>query len=61
MSLDSLLPIAPARVRALILPVGQIRSDRFSSFVERLRPEHVVSLRDVTPDGRPHRSKCHSL
>ncbi|TEA22823.1 Transport protein particle subunit trs120 [Colletotrichum sidae] len=56
MSLDSLLPIAPARVRALILPLGQIRSDRFSSFVERLRPEHVVSLRDVTPDGRPNRN-----
>ncbi|KAL0943860.1 hypercellular protein [Colletotrichum truncatum] len=57
MSLDSLLPIAPARVRALILPLGQIRSDRFLSFVERLRPEHAVSLRDVTPDGRPNRSK----
>ncbi|KAK2032078.1 Trs120-domain-containing protein [Colletotrichum zoysiae] len=56
MSLDSLLPIAPARVKALILPLGQIRSDRFSSFVERLRPEHVVSLRDVTPDGRPNRN-----
>ncbi|KAF6808428.1 hypercellular protein [Colletotrichum sojae] len=56
MSLDSLLPIAPARVRALVVPLGQIRSDRFLSFVERLRPEHVVSLRDVTPDGRPHRN-----
>ncbi|KAJ3947208.1 uncharacterized protein N0V96_003597 [Colletotrichum fioriniae] len=56
MSLDSLLPIAPARVKALILPLGQIRSDRFSSFIERLRPEHVVSLRDVSPDGRPNRN-----
>ncbi|KAJ0161986.1 putative transport protein particle subunit [Colletotrichum tanaceti] len=56
MSLDSLLPIAPARVKALVLPLGQIRGDRFSSFIERLRPEHVVSLRDVSPDGRPNRN-----
>ncbi|OTA94801.1 hypothetical protein M434DRAFT_394305 [Hypoxylon sp. CO27-5] len=56
MSLDSMLPVAPARVRALVLPIGQIRRDRFSSFVQRLNEEHVVHLRDVTPDGRPNRN-----
>ncbi|KAM0285179.1 hypothetical protein ACHAQH_001608 [Verticillium albo-atrum] len=56
MSLDSLLPIAPARVKALVLPVGPIKSERFAGFLERLREEHVVHLRDITPDGRPNRS-----
>lgn len=56
MSLDSLSPIAPARVRALVLPLGQIRSRRFSTFVDRLQEEHVVHLRDITADGRPNRS-----
>ncbi|KAI1438789.1 transport protein Trs120 or TRAPPC9 TRAPP II complex subunit-domain-containing protein [Xylaria sp. CBS 124048] len=56
MSLDSLLPIAPARVRALVLPVGQIKRERFQSFVKRLHAEHVVQLRDITADGRPNRN-----
>ncbi|KAI1415257.1 Trs120-domain-containing protein [Hypoxylon sp. FL1857] len=56
MSLDSMLPVAPARVRALVLPIGQIKRDRFSSFVQRLNEEHVVHLRDITPDGRPNRN-----
>lgn len=57
MSLDSTIPIAPARVRGLVLPVGQIKRDRFSSFVQRLNEEHVVHLRDISADGRPNRSK----
>ncbi|KAI9149447.1 Transport protein particle subunit trs120 [Paramyrothecium foliicola] len=57
MSLDPLLPIAPARVKALLLPLGPIKADRFTSFVDRLHHEHVVHLRDITADGRPHRSK----
>ncbi|KAI1075928.1 Trs120-domain-containing protein [Whalleya microplaca] len=56
MSLESMLPIAPARVRALVLPVGQIKRDRFSSFVQRLNEEHVVQLRDISADGRPNRN-----
>ncbi|KAI0898056.1 Trs120-domain-containing protein [Annulohypoxylon nitens] len=56
MSLDSTLPVAPARVRALVLPVGQITRDRFSSFVQRLNEENVVYLGDVTPDPRPNRN-----
>ncbi|KAK7750595.1 hypothetical protein SLS62_007442 [Diatrype stigma] len=57
MSLDSLLPIAPARVRALVLPVGQIKRDRFSTFLQRLNEQHVVHLRDISADGRPNRSQ----
>ncbi|XXG99794.1 Phosphoserine transaminase [Hypoxylon texense] len=56
MSLDFMLPVAPARVRALVLPIGQIKQDRFSSFVERLNEEHVVYLRDISADGRPNRN-----
>ncbi|PKS10676.1 hypothetical protein jhhlp_002432 [Lomentospora prolificans] len=56
MSLDPLSPIAPARVRALLLPLGQIRGPRFSSFVERLQEERIVHLRDITADSRPNRT-----
>ncbi|KAH6686186.1 hypercellular protein A [Plectosphaerella plurivora] len=56
MSLDSLSPIAPARVRALVVPVGHIKTERFITFLDRLRSEHVVQLRDVSPDGRPNRN-----
>ncbi|KAI1342096.1 Trs120-domain-containing protein [Xylariaceae sp. FL0016] len=56
MSLDSMLPVAPARVRALVLPIGQIKRDRFQSFLHRLGEEHVVHLRDISADGRPNRN-----
>ncbi|KAI2621650.1 Trs120-domain-containing protein [Hypoxylon sp. NC1633] len=56
MSLDSMLPVAPARVRALVLPIGKVKRERFSSFVHRLNEEHVVHLRDITADGRPNRN-----
>lgn len=57
MTVDPLLPVAPARVKALVLPVGHITRERFTAFVDRLNAESVVFLRDVTPDARPHRSK----
>ncbi|KAI0188713.1 hypercellular protein A [Astrocystis sublimbata] len=56
MSLDALLPVAPARVRALVLPVGRITHDRFDAFAQRLHQEHVVQLRDISADGRPNRN-----
>jgi len=56
MGLDPLSPIAPARIRALLLPFGRIKRTRFQSFVGRLQPENVVRLGDVSPDGRPNRS-----
>lgn len=59
MTLDSLLPIAPARVRALVVPVGNIKTDRFAAFVARLNEEHVVQLRDISADRRPNRSQSH--
>ncbi|KAH6626377.1 TRAPP II complex [Chaetomium sp. MPI-SDFR-AT-0129] len=55
-TIDPLLPVGPARVKALVLPVGHITRDRFTAFVRRLNSEGVVFLRDVTPDARPHRN-----
>ncbi|KAG6011714.1 hypothetical protein E4U43_008162 [Claviceps pusilla] len=56
MSSDPLLAVAPARVKALLLPVGKIKAERFTPFVQRLQQEHVVHLKDVSPDGRPNRN-----
>ncbi|KAK4156485.1 transport protein Trs120 or TRAPPC9 TRAPP II complex subunit-domain-containing protein [Chaetomidium leptoderma] len=56
MTVDPLLPVTPARVKALVLPIGRIKRERFTAFVERLHGESVVFLRDVTPDARPHRN-----
>lgn len=56
MGLDPSSPIAPARVRALVLPVGKIKRSKFASFTQRLLPENVVRLGDISPDGRPNRS-----
>ncbi|KAH8888818.1 Trs120-domain-containing protein [Thozetella sp. PMI_491] len=56
MSADSLLPIAPAKVKALVVPLGPIKRDRFDAFVDRLNGEHIVHLRDVSADGRPNRN-----
>lgn len=56
MVVDPLSPIAPARVRALALPVGRIKRSRFVTFMERLSAECVVRLGDVSPDTRPDRS-----
>ena len=57
MGLDPLSVIAPARVKVLLLPLARISSSRFLDFTDRLRKETVVRLGDVSPDGRPHRSK----
>ncbi|PBP24855.1 hypercellular protein [Diplocarpon rosae] len=54
--LDQLSPVASARVRVVLLPIGQIKRVRFLSFAERLHPENVVRLGDVSPDGRPNRN-----
>ncbi|KAL2785684.1 TRAPP II complex [Aspergillus keveii] len=56
MGVDPLSPIAPARLRALILPVGKIRRSRFLSFAARLQAENVVRLGDISPDARPNRN-----
>ncbi|KAI9838455.1 MAG: hypothetical protein M1837_002477 [Sclerophora amabilis] len=56
MDLDSLSPTAPARIRALLLPIGRVKRSRFLSFVDRLKPYREVHLLDVSPDGRPNRT-----
>ncbi|KAL4914250.1 TRAPP II complex [Aspergillus aurantiobrunneus] len=56
MGVDPLSPIAPARLKALILPVGRIRRSRFLSFAARLQSENVVRLGDISPDARPNRN-----
>lgn len=48
--------IDPARVKVLVVPVGQVKHSRFLSFLERFEREDVVQLRDVSPDSRPHTS-----
>lgn len=60
MSSDPLLPIAPARVKALLLPLGKITAQRFTAFVKLLQEEYVVHLRDISADGRPNRSMTFS-
>lgn len=54
---DPISPIAPARVRVLLLPAGRIKRSRFSAFVKRLQSESAIRLGDVTPDARPDRSE----
>ncbi|KAK2731818.1 hypothetical protein FQN55_004432 [Onygenales sp. PD_40] len=61
MAVDPLSPIAPARLRALLLPVGKIKRSRFLSLVKRLRAQNVLRLGDVSPDGRPNRNSFSPL
>ena len=56
MDLDPLSIVTPARVKVLLLPIGDIKHSRFTTFVERLQNVNVVRLGDVSPDSRPHRS-----
>ncbi|KAJ5397329.1 hypothetical protein N7509_005442 [Penicillium cosmopolitanum] len=56
MGVDPLSPIAPARLRALLLPIGKIKRSRFLSFAARLQAENVVRLGDISPDSRPNRN-----
>ena len=57
MTLDAFSPTNPARVKCLVLPVGRIKQSQFAKFERRLQREHVIRLGDVSPDGRPERSK----
>ncbi|KAK2764929.1 hypothetical protein FQN54_008626 [Arachnomyces sp. PD_36] len=56
MGVDPLSPIAPVRLRSLLLPVGKIKRSRFLDFAARLQAENVVRLGDVSPDARPNRN-----
>ena len=57
MGLDSFSPVAPARIRCLLLPCGRIRRSSFLAYVERLQQFNTVRLGDVSPNTRPTRSK----
>ena len=52
MTNDQLSPIAPARVRVLVLPAGRIKRHRFSSFLQRLHQHDSVRLGDISPDAK---------
>ena len=56
MGVDPLSPVAPARLKILVLPIGRIKRSRFQSFFDRLKNENAVRLGDVSPDGRPGKS-----
>ncbi|PGH32140.1 hypothetical protein GX50_05101 [[Emmonsia] crescens] len=61
MAVDPLSPVAPARLRALLLPVGKIKRSRFLNLVKRLQAHNVVRLGDVSPDGRPNKNSFSPL
>ncbi|OAX80981.1 hypothetical protein ACJ72_04678 [Emergomyces africanus] len=61
MAVDPLSPVAPARLRALLLPVGKIKRSRFLTLVKRLQAQNVVRLGDVSPDGRPNKNSFSPL
>ena len=61
MPADPISPIAPARVRAVFLPVGRIKKSKFESFVDRLRPEYMVRLGDISQDVRPNTGRTATL
>jgi hypothetical protein len=52
MTNDQLSPIAPARVRVLVLPAGRIKRQRFNAFLQRLDQHDSVRLGDISPDAR---------
>ena len=53
---DPFLPVSPAQVKVLVLPIGPVHRDRFASFLERLKGEYAMHLRDVSADSRPNMS-----
>lgn len=61
MSVDPFSPVAPVRLRALLLPIGKIKRSRFLGFAKRLQSQNVVRLGDVSPDGRTSRSMCKAI
>jgi hypothetical protein len=51
-TMDNYSPVAPACIRVLLLPVGQIERERLSSLVQRLQSEaSIVPLADVEQRG----------
>ena len=57
MGLDSLSPVAPARVRCLIVPCGQILRTEFLRHKHTLEQNSTVRLGDVSPIDEPRNSE----
>lgn len=49
--------VAPARVKAFLCPLGQIKKHIFAHYAARLQSVNEVRLGDITPDRRPEKCK----
>lgn len=49
MGIDTLSPVAPAQINALLIPAGNITKSRYEGFVSRLRSASKVRLGDLSP------------
>jgi hypothetical protein len=58
---DPLSPFAPARVRALVLPLGKIKRSRFLQFYKHLTLANVVKVKDLPIDEEGFSSMCSLL
>ena len=54
---DPFSVVAPAQIKVLCVPVGQIQKSSFHGFVKRLGQENVIRLGDVSPNRGPHGSQ----
>jgi hypothetical protein len=61
MPFDPFSPIAPARIRVLVLPVGRIKKSRFETFCGFLKEIPPVQLRDLCSDERVSNSEFDGL
>ena len=61
MGLDPLSPVAPARVRCLLVPCGQISRTQFLRHKQRLEQDSTVRLGDVSPIDEPRNSEPDAL
>lgn len=52
MEADPVSPVALARLRALLVPIGRMKASDFGCYVEALKSEPCIRLGDVSPDGR---------
>jgi hypothetical protein len=47
---DSLSPVAPARIRVLVVPVGKIKRSEFLALIKSLNDSPPISLRELCPE-----------
>ena len=56
MLFEPLSPVAPARVRCLLIPCGNIARTEFQRFKRMLEQGSIVRLGDVSPSDGPQSS-----